>query len=166
MKITIIVAKSSNNVIGKENQLVWRLQSDLQLFKRHTTGHHLIMGRKTYESVGKPLPNRTSIVITRNTDFTLPEGHYTVHSIEEAVQICIAKKLDQVFIIGGAEIYAQAMSFADEMMVTEVHAVVDGDAFFPDIDKQIWKSISREHFPKDANNEFAFDFVIYKRKQP
>jgi dihydrofolate reductase len=163
LKITIIVAQASNRVIGKENQLVWRLQADLQLFKKHTTGHHLIMGRKTYQSVGRPLPNRTSIVITRNPDFKLPEGHYVVHSIEEAVQICIAKKLDQVFIIGGAEIYLQAMPIADELLVTEVDTVVDGDAYFPEIDPADWKQVSSEHYPKDANNEYAFDFVLYKR---
>jgi dihydrofolate reductase len=163
LKITIIVAKASNNVIGKDNHLVWRLPADLQLFKSHTTGHHIIMGRKTYESVGRPLPNRTSIVITNNPEFTLPEGHMVAHSLEEAVQICIGKKLDQVFIIGGAEIYRQALPIADEMLVTEVHASPDGDVFFPQIDKNEWLDISTTNFKKDEKNQYDFDFVVYKR---
>ena len=118
MKISIIVAKSLNNVIGKDNQLIWRLSADLQLFKTHTSGHHIIMGRKTFESIGKPLPNRTSIVISRNPHFSVPEGHFISHSLEEAIQICIGKKLDQVFIIGGAEIYSQAIAIAEEFLVT------------------------------------------------
>lgn len=166
MKIIIIVAKALNNVIGKDNQLIWRLSADLQLFKSHTTGHHIIMGRKTYESVGKPLPNRTSIVITNNHDFKVPEGHLVVHSLEEAIQFCIGKKLDKVFIIGGAEIYRQALPIADELMVTEVNAMPEGDVFFPEIDQSEWKMVSTTSYLKDEKNEYDFDFVVYKNVRP
>lgn len=164
LKISIIVAKAKNRVIGKDNQLIWRLSSDLKLFKKLTTGHHIIMGRKTYESVGKPLPNRTSVVITRDKNFPIPEGHLLAHSLEEAVLLCIGKHLSQVFIIGGAEIYNQALPIADELIVTHVDAEPEGDVFFPEINPEIWQSIHSEHFEKDKNNQYSFDFVIYKRK--
>lgn len=163
MKISIIVAKAKNDVIGKDNQLIWKLSSDLKLFKKITTGHHLIMGRKTYESVGKPLPNRVSVVISRNKSFEIPSGHVVVHSLEEAIQICIGKHLDQVFIIGGAEIYTQAIKIADELLVTHVDVSPEGDAFFPVINSKKWQVISTEHFEKDENNQHNFDFVVYKR---
>lgn len=163
MKISIIVAKADNDVIGKDNELIWKLSSDLKLFKKLTTGHHIIMGRKTYESMGRPLPNRTSVVITRNKHYSLPEGHILAHSLEDALQTCIGKRLEKVFIIGGADIYKQAMRFADELIVTEVKALPDGDAFFPKIDPKIWSEESREHFEKDSLNQYNFDFVVYKR---
>ncbi len=165
MKISIIVAKAENNVIGKDNQLIWKLSSDLKLFKKITTGHHIVMGRKTYESVGKPLPNRTSIVITRNPDFTLPKNHIVTHSLEQAIQYCIGNRISQVFIIGGAEIYKQAMPLVDELLVTEVHAAPDGDVYFPEIYDAVWKKESEEFFPKNENNEYSFNFVVYKRKR-
>lgn len=165
MKISIIVAKASNNVIGKDNELVWRLSSDLKRFKYLTTGHCIIMGRKTYDSIGKPLPNRTSIVVTKNRDFSLPPGHFVVHSLEEAVQVAIGTGQDLAFIIGGAEIYSQSMEIADELIITEVHADPDGDAFFPEIDQDRWEKISEENFQKDESNQFDFDVVVYKRKK-
>lgn len=165
MKISIIVAKASNNVIGKDNELVWRLSSDLKRFKYLTTGHCIIMGRKTYDSIGKPLPNRTSIVVTKNRDFSLPSGHFVVHSLEEAVQVAIGTGQDLAFIIGGAEIYSQSMEIADELIITEVHANPDGDAFFPEIDQDRWEKISEENFQKDESNQFDFDVVVYKRKK-
>ncbi|MFD2033555.1 dihydrofolate reductase [Belliella marina] len=163
MTISIIVAKAKNNVIGKDNQLVWRLSSDLRLFKKITTGHHIIMGRKTYESMGKPLPNRTSIVITRNKDFKIPEGHHVVNSLEEAVRLCIGKNLGQVFIIGGAQIYSEAIAICDEMLITEVDANPEGDVYFPKFNSSEWKKDAVEHFYKDEKNEYNFDFVTYKR---
>ncbi|MFN3801210.1 dihydrofolate reductase [Belliella pelovolcani] len=166
MKISLIVAKAKNNVIGKDNQLIWRLSSDLKLFKKHTTGHHIIMGRKTYESMGKPLPNRTSIVISRNKDFKIPEGHHLVNSLEEAIQLGISRNLDQVFIIGGAQIYKDAIQFCDEMLITEVDAEPDGDVFFPEFDSKAWKIVQSEQFSKDEKNEYDFKFVIYKRVNP
>lgn len=164
MKISIIVAKASNNVIGKDNDLVWRLSSDLQRFKKLTTGHCIIMGRKTYESIGKPLPNRTSIVITKNQDFTLPNGHHVAHSVEEAIQKAIGTGQEVAFIIGGAEIYRQSMTIADELIVTEVHAHPDGDAFFPEINPSHWEKVSEENFQKDDTNQYDFDIVVYKKR--
>lgn len=123
------------------------------------------MGRKTYDSIGKPLPNRTSIVITKNRNFSLPAGHHVVHSLEEAVQIAIGTGQDLAFIIGGAEIYNQSLDIADELIVTEVHANPDGDAFFPEIDRNRWEKISEENFQKDESNQFDFDVIVYKRKK-
>ena len=163
MKISIIVAKAKNDVIGKDNELVWKLSTDLKLFKKITSGHHIIMGRKTFESVGRPLPNRTSVVITRNKNFGLPEGHIVAHSMEEAIQLCIGRHLDQVFIIGGAEIYKQALKIADELLVTQVDAYPEGDVFFPKIDPKIWQLVSSEHYEKDQYNQYSFDFVVYKK---
>jgi dihydrofolate reductase len=163
LKISIIVAKANNNAIGKNNQLIWKLSSDLKLFKKITSGHYIIMGRKTYESVGKPLPNRTSIVITRNPEFQLPDGHIVCHSLQEAIQLCIGKHLNQVFIIGGAEIYKQGLELSDELLVTEVNASPEADVFFPPIDPSKWKKVSSESYRKDDKNEFDFDFVTYKR---
>lgn len=165
MKISIIVAKLLNNVIGKGNQLIWRLSSDMKLFKSKTTGFPIVMGRKTYESMGKPLPNRTSIVITRNKDYQLPEGHFLVHSLEEAIQLCISRKFDQVFIIGGAEIYHQAIPLCDELLVTEINAILEGDVFFPEIDPEKWERISEVQFQKDEKNDYDFNFVTYKKIQ-
>ncbi|MCH7409702.1 dihydrofolate reductase [Belliella sp. DSM 111904] len=163
MKISIIVAKADNNVIGKDNQLIWKLSADLKLFKKHTTGHHIIMGRKTFESMGNPLPNRTSIVITRNSDYSVPDNHHVVNSLESAIQLCIGKHLDQVYIIGGAQIYKEAISICDEMLITEVDASPDGDAFFPEFNKTEWKIVYDEYHSKDEKNENNFRFAIYER---
>lgn len=124
------------------------------------------MGRKTYESVGRPLPNRTSVVISRNSEFNLPEGHHLVSSWEQAIQLCISKKLDLVYVIGGAEIYRLAMPFADELLVTEVDTSPEGDAFFPLISAEEWEETKREQFQKDDKNEFDYAFVTYKRRKP
>ncbi|MFC0657376.1 dihydrofolate reductase [Mongoliitalea lutea] len=164
MKISIIVATAKNQVIGKNNELIWRLSADLKFFKNTTSGHHIIMGRKTYESVGRPLPNRTSVVISRNSAFEVPEGHHMVNSFEQALQLCIGKKLERVYVIGGAEIYKLAMAYADELLVTEVQASPDGDAFFPLISPEEWQEVRRESFQKDEKNEYDYAFVTYKRK--
>lgn len=121
------------------------------------------MGRKTYESMGKPLPNRVSIVITRNKSFEVPEGHHVVHSIEEAIRLCIIKDLDQVYIIGGAQIYTESIPLCDEMLITEVDTSPEGDAFFPEFSSFEWKKEQSEQFSKDENNEFNFEFITYKR---
>lgn len=163
MKISIIVAKAKNLVIGKDNQLIWRLSSDLQLFKKHTSGHYILMGRKTYESIGKPLPNRTSLVISRNPSYSLPEGHHVFSSLDAALHFAQKESLEQLFVIGGAEIYRQVLPYTDEILLTEVKASPQGDVFFPELIPEEWKEESRISFSKDEKNEYDFDFVIYKR---
>ena len=159
--LTIIVAKAENNVIGNENQLIWHLPNDLKHFKNLTSGHPIIMGRKTFESIGKPLPNRTIIVITRNSYWNA-EGVVIANSLDEAIEK--AKELDpEVFIIGGGNIYEQAMDLADVLVVTEVHHSFEGDTKFPEIDLNIWKEISREKFGKDEKHTFEYSFVLYER---
>ena len=164
MKLSIIVAKARNNVIGKDNQLVWKLSGDLQHFKRNTLGHHIIMGRKTFESMGKPLPGRTSIVITRNKDYHVPAPHYVVHSLDEALKIAEEKSLEQAFILGGAEIFKQALPITDELIITEVDAGPEGDTYFPPVDYSTWEKVSEESHSKDGKNEYDYTFVVYTRK--
>ncbi|MFN3998169.1 dihydrofolate reductase [Algoriphagus sp.] len=163
MQITLIVAKAKNNVIGKDNQLIWKLSSDLKRFKTLTSGHYILMGRKTFESLGKPLPNRTHLIITRNSDYQVPEGHYAFQSVEEAFIFCNKKDIEQLFIIGGGQIYEETINMCDCLEITEVEAEPKGDTFFPEINPKIWKEVERESFPADEKNEFAFDFVTYEK---
>lgn len=160
-KLTVIVAKAENNVIGNENQLIWHLPNDLKHFKNLTSGHPIIMGRKTFESIGKPLPNRTNIVITRNSNWNA-DGVLIANSLEQAIEK--AKEFDsEVFIIGGGNIYEQAMNLADVLVVTEVHHSFEGDTKFPEIDLNIWKEISREKFGKDEKHSVEYSFVQFER---
>ena len=160
--ITLVVAKSDNNIIGDNNQLIWRLSHDLRRFKSITTGHPVIMGRKTFDSVGKPLPNRTNIVITRNKDWS-SEGVEVAHSLDKAIEI--AKEIDsEIFIIGGGNIYKQSMDVADAIEVTEVHHTFEGDTLFPEINLNVWKEVSREDHTKDEKNEYDYSFVRYEKK--
>lgn len=162
MKNSIIVAISDNNVIGKDNALLWRLSADMRFFKEKTTGHHIIMGRKTFESLGnRLLPNRTSIVISRNTDYQLPEGGILATSIENA--IAKVKNETEAFFIGGEQIYKSALPFVDTLYITRVHHTFDGDAFFPEIDKSQWKLVSSEHHKADEKNEYDYTFETYQR---
>ena len=164
MKIILIVAKARNQVIGKNNQLVWKLSADLKRFKNLTTGHFLLMGRKTYESIGRPLPNRTHLIISRNPDFKAPEGHYSFPSVEEAIIFCNKIGVEELFIIGGGQIYKEALPLCDLLEITEVEAEPDGDTFFPEIDPKIWQEIEREEFPADDKNEFPYAFVTYIKR--
>lgn len=161
MNISIIVAVSRNQVIGKDNQLIWKLSADLKRFKALTTGHTIIMGRKTFDSIGKPLPNRTSIVITRQKDYKI-EGCIVVNSLEEAIEK--AGDQEEVFIIGGGTIYQEAMGKANKVYYTKVHTEVEGDTFFPVIDFTTWKSVKREDCLSDEKNEYAYSFIDYERK--
>ena len=159
--ISLIVAMGKNREIGKENQLLWHLPKDLKHFKDLTSGHPIIMGRKTYESIGKPLPNRTNIVISRRNDW-FEEGILIVGSIKEAVKF--AKKIDEeVFILGGGNIYEQTIDLADKLEVTLVDAVLDADTFFPKINEKIWQKTNEERHQKDEKNEFDFCFQTYER---
>ncbi len=160
--LTIIVAAGENNEIGKDNGLIWHLSDDLKRFKALTSGHHIIMGRKTFESFPKPLPNRTHIVISRQANYKAPEGVIVVNSLEDA--ILKAKKDTQPFIIGGGEIYKQALPFASKIELTRVHSNFDADTFFPEIDKTLWKETANIFHTKDANHEFEFSFLTFERK--
>ena len=157
-KLSIIVAMSSNRVIGVNNTLPWHISEDLKHFKSLTTGHTIIMGRKTYESIGRPLPNRRNIVISRNTEASY-EGAEVVHSIEDAFSIC--KNDNEVFVIGGSDIYEQALSLVDYIYITEIKKSFSGDAFFPEINKQMWIESSRENHI--TNDGLEFSFVKYQK---
>lgn len=163
MQIILIVAKARNNVIGKDNQLIWKLSADLKRFKNLTFGHYILMGRKTYESLGRPLPNRTHLVITRNPEFSIPEGHHVFSSIEEAVIYASKTGVDKLFVIGGGQIYAEALNLCDKLEITEVDAEPEGDTVFPTIDPQIWEEKERESHPADEKNEYPFSFVTYEK---
>lgn len=158
---TIVVAMGEKNEIGFENQLLWHLPKDLKHFKEITSGHPVIMGRKTYESIGKPLPNRTNIVVSRKTAW-FEEGILIVGSIKEAVKF--AKKIDEeVFIIGGGKIYEQTMDIVDKLEVTLVKADLEADTFFPKIDPKIWKKTDEICHEKDEKNQHDFCFQTFER---
>ncbi|MAM19454.1 MAG: dihydrofolate reductase [Bacteroidota bacterium] len=158
--LTLIAAAAENNALGKDNDLVWHLPDDFKRFKRLTSGHHIIMGRKTFESFPKLLPDRTHIVITRKKDYQ-PEGVIVVHSMEEAIR---AAKLDeQAFIIGGGEIYEMGMSHADRIELTRVHAEFEADAFFPEIDRNKWKIVKDQFHDKDEKHDYSFTYLTYER---
>jgi len=161
MIISIIVAIAENNAIGKGNQLLWRMPADLKHFKNATTGHTVIMGRKTFDSVGKPLPNRRNIVITRNTDLKI-DGVEIVNTLEKAVSLC--NNDEEVFIVGGAEIYKMAMDRTDKIYLTVIHGVFDADTFFPEIDLEIWKETEIVDNNADEKNPFDYTFSTYVRK--
>ncbi|MCU0391304.1 MAG: dihydrofolate reductase [Thermoflexibacter sp.] len=166
MIIAAIVAKSTNHVIGKNNQLPWRLPADLKYFKQLTLHHHLLMGRKTFESIGKPLPQRTTIVLSRNLpSITQEENLFWADTLEDGIKIAQEKQENELFIIGGAEIYRLAMPFLHRLYITEIHATVEGDAYFPLIASAEWTEISREKHKKDEKNSFDFDFVVYEKNK-
>ena len=161
MSTTIIAAIANNNALGKDNDLIWHLPADLIRFRKTTTGHHIIMGRNTYESIGKPLPNRTTVIITRNPDYKA-EGWVVVNSIAAALEI--AKEDASPFIIGGAQIYKEAINIVDQLDITEVHHEFEADVFFAEIDLSIWKETKRERFEADEKNKYAYSFVSYTRR--
>ncbi len=158
--ITMIAAIGRNGELGKDNDLVWHLPNDLKRFKKVTAGHHVIMGRKTFESLGKPLPNRTNIIITRNKTYTV-KGCIVVHSLEEA--LAAAQADENPYILGGAQIYKQALEIADVLDLTLVDASLDADAFFPKIETSKWIETAREDHEADEKHEYAYSFVTYKK---
>jgi len=157
--VSIIVAADENNIIGRDNDLIWHLPDDLKHFKELTTGHAIIMGRKTFESIGKPLPDRTSIIITRNPDHQV-EGCVTVHSLQEALNAVEDDK--ESFIIGGEQIYRLALPMADRVYLTRVHHQFDGDRVFPNLGRG-WQEVSREAHPMDERHAYRFTFLTYER---
>lgn len=162
MHVALIAALAENRVIGRDNQLPWRVPADLQHFKALTMGKPIIMGRKTWESIGRPLPGRDNIVVTRDTGYQA-EGCKVVHSVAQALQV--AAGAEEAMIIGGANLYEQTLDAADRLYLTQIRAEVEGDARFPDIDMQAWREVKRESHPADECNEYAYDFVVLERRQ-
>ena len=160
--VTVIAAIAKNNALGKGNDLIWHLPADLKRFKKVTTGNFILMGRNTFESIGKPLPNRTTVIITRNKNY-FKEGCLIANSIEEA--IALAKDQEQVFIIGGAQIYKETIEkgLADQLDITKVHETFNADVFFPEIDTQYWKEVAREDCKADEKNKYDYSFVKYQK---
>lgn len=166
VKLAVIVAMAQNHVIGKENDLPWRIKADLQYFKKVTMGLPLVMGRKTFESIGKPLPGRKSFVLTRQKDWFY-EG---VEVSDDLTVLLEAAKLhaknegfDQVMVIGGAEVYEQVLPYANKLYLTEVHAEVNGDAFFPEFDKADWTEVERSDMAAEKEDGYGFSFVVLER---
>lgn len=160
-QISIVVAISENNAIGRDNQLLWHLPADLKHFKNITTGHTIIMGRKTFDSIGKPLPNRRNIIITRQKKLNI-EGVEVVNSLNDALALCEGET--EVFVIGGAEIYKQAIAVSHRIYLTRVHQEFEADAFFPEIDNESWKEVEKvDHLP-DEKNKFAYTFSTLERR--
>lgn len=159
VRFSIIAAMASNRAIGINNTLPWRLPADLAHFKALTLGHHIIMGRKTYESLGKPLPGRTSVIVTRDRGYSVP-GCVVAHSLEAAMAACDGDT--EAFFIGGADLYRQALELADRIYLTEVKTEVAGDAWFPEFDHAGWRESSRKHCSADEKNPFDHDFVVYE----
>jgi dihydrofolate reductase len=168
--LSIIVAMANNNAIGKDNQLLWHLPEDLQYFKRTTMGKPIVMGRKTFESIGRPLPGRLNVVITRQQDWQ-HDGVKVVHTIDDALRLAEAQSMidgiDEVMVIGGAEIYKTALLKADKLYVTRVDADIEGDVFFPEIDQTVWQETQREnHAASDSTlktNAYDYAFCVLKR---
>lgn len=158
--ITIIVAVAENGIIGDKNALLWHIREDMVRFRTITSGHPVIMGRKTYESIGRPLPKRTNVVITRS-DLQI-EGCRVVHSLDEAFEMF--EPSEEVFIIGGAQIYEQALSKADRILLTIVHRPYEGDTSFPTIDPSVWEECSRERFERGEEFDAPFSFVEFRRR--
>jgi dihydrofolate reductase len=168
MRLAIIAAQSENRVIGRNNKLPWYLPEDLKYFKRVTLGKPIIMGRKTFESIGRPLPGRTNIIVTRNTDWThAGAGVRVVHSLQQAIELAeslaLVNGFEESLVIGGAEIYALALPMADRLYLTQVHAEVQGDAYFPLLDPAHWQEVAREDFSAIDPNPYDYSFIVLDR---
>jgi len=161
-KLSIIVAMAQNRTIGVNNTLPWRCPEDLKHFKALTMGHHMIMGRKTFDSIGKPLPGRTTVVVTRDKELKI-DGCIVTHSLIEAIAACSADT--EAFIVGGADIYAQSLGLADTLYITEIQQDVEGDAHFPAFDKSAWQEIAREVRSQESTQPLQYNFFTYQ-KQP
>ena len=164
MTVSIIVAVSSNGVIGRDGGLPWYLPADLKHFKRTTMGHYLIIGRRTWKEVGKPLPGRTMVVVTRSRKFA-PEGAKVVRSVEQGLELAAGD--DEPFIGGGAQIYRIALerNLVDRIYLTRIHTEVEGDTIFPEVDLGEWELVSQEHHDADEKNEFPYSFLVYERRR-
>jgi dihydrofolate reductase len=161
LTLSIIVAFDQNRLIGNNNQLPWHLPADLKHFRAITMGHHMIMGRKTFESIGKPLPGRTSVIVTRQRDYH-HEGCIVVGSMDEAIRECTGQ--EEVFIIGGAQIFECTMPMAQKLHITQIHHAFEGDTWFPEISPKEWTLVSETHHPADEKNQWEYSFLEYVRK--
>ena len=159
-KITLIVAAAENNAIGKNNQMLWHLPNDFKYFKKNTLEHSVVMGRKTFDSIGKPLPERRNIILTRDMNYTHEEVD-VANSVQEVLNFCRDER--EIFIIGGAEIYKQTLPLADKILLTRVHTTIDGDAYFPELLDHEWKLVSAEKHEKDEKHAFDYTFEVYER---
>lgn len=160
--LSAIAAAAENRVIGKDNKMPWHLPADLKHFKTLTTGHPVLMGRRTFASLGKPLPNRTNIIMTRDANYSAPDC-IIVNSVETAVSIANELDMDEIFVIGGAEVYRQLLPQIQRIYLTEIHQQFAGDAFFPELNKDEWHEVSREKHTADENNAYDYSFVVYER---
>ncbi len=163
MTPALIVAVSDNGVIGRDGDLPWRLSADLKRFKALTMGHHLIMGRRTWDSIGRPLPGRTTVVLTRDPEWEVPEGVRVARSFTEALDL--AHDDPQPFVVGGAEVYRTALPHVDTLYVTVVHAEVAGDTMLPEIDWHAWRKVESEDHPADEKNQYPFTFERWVRRR-
>ena len=163
MRLSIIAAMSANRVIGNNNNLPWRLPADLKRFKSLTLGHHLIMGRKTFESIGQPLPGRTTVLITHQSGFA-PAGVLVAHSIDQALHVVAGD--DEVFVAGGAQIYQQMLPRADRLYLTSIHEEFEGDTDFPEFEESDWQLISEEDHAPDDKNLYPYSFLTYDKQPP
>lgn len=163
MKVSLIAAASENNVIGVHGNLPWHLPDDFKRFKALTSGHPVVMGRKTFESIGKPLPGRRNIVISRSVDAI--EGCDVVRSVQAALDLALDSGAEEVWVIGGGEIYKEALPLADKVDLTRVHANVEGDVMFPELDMNEWKEVFHEEHPADEKHKFSFAFSTFERKK-
>jgi len=159
MTLSLIVAMSANGVIGRNGGLPWKLSTDLKRFKQRTMGHHLVMGRKTFEAIGRPLPGRTTVVISRQPGYA-PAGVLVAQSLEEA--LAVTGQDAEVFVAGGGQIYALALERANRMYLTRVHAEIDGDTYFPKYDESQWKLVEREDHAADEQNQHPFSFLVFE----
>ncbi|MDT2045969.1 dihydrofolate reductase [Priestia flexa] len=157
--ISLIVAMDNNRLIGKENDLPWRLPADLQYFKQTTMGHTIVMGRKTFESIGKPLPNRRNVILTGNKDYH-HEGVKVIHSVDDLMSL---EEESELFVIGGATVYEQTMNVATRLYVTHIEEAFEGDTYFPEIDSSVWKEVSKKQGIKDEKNPYVYYFTVYER---
>lgn len=162
MIISQIVAIGQNGEIGKDNDLIWKLPNDMKFFKQTTMGHHIIMGRKNYESINMALPGRTSVIITRNPSYKA-EGCHVVHSLKDALDLAKSNGEEEAFIIGGGEIYKQSLDITDRIYLTEVHDKFEADAFYPALNKDNWKELKREKHLKDDRHLCDYSFVKLER---
>jgi dihydrofolate reductase len=163
MIISLIVAMDENRAIGIQNQLPWHLPNDLRRFKTLTMGHHLIMGRKTYESIGQPLPGRIMIIITRQHDYQ-PYGCLVANSLRQAINLAAARQETEVFIVGGGQIFAQCIDLADRIYLTLVHTRVTADVYFPEFDRNNWDEVESIHHPADVQHPIPFTFITLEKK--